>query len=395
MSVYAIWPYFLILVVTCSLFSLRCFAFLDPAPQESATRATGLDGIRGFLALSVMIDHAIVNYHWLKTGDWIVPPAKFYDQLGTLAVAIFFMITGFLFWGKAVAARGRIAFVPLYINRLFRIAPVYLLAVLVMVLVVFARTDFVLNQPVSELLPALGRWSALGLGGAPDFNGYSGGWIILAGVTWTLEWEWYFYFSLLLTAAFARIGPAWFPACALACFIGCAHFFSVEQFYFGALFASGMVVAGLRHSYAPGKRADAALSALALLLLGVVLAGWSSPWGTPQVLMAGVFFYLICSGTTLFGLLRTRAAQRLGHISFSIYMLQGLVLTAAFADGRVRDLALGSVPIYWLLVAASVLALTLISAVTYVLVEQPGIRLGKRIGRRLAWKQAGGPPLAA
>jgi len=358
------------------------FRFLDPAPSDTSGRSSNLDGIRGYLALSVMIDHAIVTYRWLLSGDWVVPPATFYDQLGTMAVAMFFMITGYLFWRKVIRARGQPNFIKLYVNRFFRIAPVYLTAIAAMVFIVMYRTSFAIHQPLLDILKAVSEWSALGLLGGPDFNAYANVWIILAGVTWTLKYEWYFYFSLfLISRAATGIAGSLFPAAVIGlCLLG-GKVWPGRDWYLAALFGAGMLVTAL-----PRERLLTAHNALrSLIAIGILIIlflGWSTPFGPTQVLLELLFFYLICSDTTIFGLLRTRAAQRLGHISYSIYLLQGIVLTLVFAHPQVTAFALRSAANYWLVIFGSALALALLSAGSYVAIEKPGIALGRRLGSR-------------
>ncbi|REG57765.1 peptidoglycan/LPS O-acetylase OafA/YrhL [Paraburkholderia sp. BL6669N2] len=384
MSVYSIWPYFVTVAAITLFFATPVFRFLDSAPSDSAHRTSNLDGIRGFLALSVMIDHAIVTYLWLKSGRWVVPPVVFYDQLGTLAVAVFFMITGFLFWGKMITTSGRPNFISLYINRVFRIGPVYLFAIAMMALIVLYRTGFALHQPLPDLIEAIATWSALGLLGGPDFNGYSGVWMILAGVTWTLKYEWYFYFSLVATARLATKLRTVFPAVAIIFCLVCAQIWPGRDWYLAALFGFGMVVSAIGRPGSFPMFRQAFKSAVALGLLALVFAGWSTPFGVMQVVLLGGFFYLICTGTTIFGLLTMRAAQRLGHISYSIYLLQGLVLTLIYSRRKIATFALTLPSHYWLVVCLCALILSVMSSATYVLIEQPGIRAGKNLAKFLS-----------
>lgn len=381
MTVYSVWPYFAIVGLILFIFSTRLFGFLDSVSASEHDRSTNLDGIRGILALSVMINHAIVTHRWLLTGQWEIPPAPFYDQLGSLAVAVFFMITGFLFWGKMIANRGEPNFATLYISRLFRIAPVYLVTIAAMTLIVLHRTGFVLHEPISVLVIKLLQWSALGLLGGPDFNGYASVWIILAGVTWTLRYEWYFYFSLLLISRLSvKRSATIFPLLIIAsCFL-CSIRWPARDWFLAALFAVGMTISSITQK-SPIRRGGNGSSLAALVLLGSIFVGWDTPFGTLQVLLAGMFFYLICSGTSIFGLLRTKAAQRLGHVSYSIYLLQGPVMTVLFALPEVRLFSLASNNAYWCIVAACALILASISSCTYMLIERPGIEFGRRIAR--------------
>ena len=69
--------------------------------SESALKRTSpLDGLRGILALSVLVHHFYITYMW-KTGiGWIPPSIDYLNNLGTMSVSFFFLITAFLFLSK-------------------------------------------------------------------------------------------------------------------------------------------------------------------------------------------------------------------------------------------------------------------------------------------------------
>src|SRR5476649_2958569 len=60
-------------------------------------RTGSLDGLRGILALAVMIHHSFTAYGYFMRGQWIWSSSSIFNQLGQSSVAMFFMITGFLF----------------------------------------------------------------------------------------------------------------------------------------------------------------------------------------------------------------------------------------------------------------------------------------------------------
>lgn len=92
----------------------------------------------------------------------------------------------------------------LYLGRVFRIGPMYLFVVLAMLFIVFARTGFVLHEPISDVVSSVPQWIMLGIFNTqPDVNGYPATYA-LTGVTWTISYEWAFYASLLVMAYFAR-----------------------------------------------------------------------------------------------------------------------------------------------------------------------------------------------
>lgn len=65
-------------------------------------------------------------------------------------------------------------------------------------------------------------------------------------------------------------------------------------------------------------------------------------------------------------------------VSYSIYLLQGLVLTIVFAVQPVREFAMTAAMQYWLVGILCALLLVAASVVSYRLVEKPGIAQGKR-----------------
>ena len=390
MQVEIVWLYFALLALLMAFISLPLFRRLDATPGTAARYGT-LDGLRGFLAFSVFAFHLVLTREFVATGDWEPPRSRFYTLLGPLGVSLFFMITGFLFWTKLLRVRGAARWRELYLGRLFRIGPMYLFAVLAMLLVVFAQTGFELRQPVGPFITAIAKWLALGIGNfQPDVNGEPAS-HVLAGVTWTISYEWAFYASLMGTALLARHAHHLvFVAIALVLAIAGKVTFNSEICGFAALFLSGMLVASLLHEKRIPRFTDAVSSILAMGCLATIfVAAWFSDrvqgYGTPALLAFAVFFYLVASGATLFGLLTTRAAQRLGNISYSVYLLQGLALALVYWNEPLRSISLSGTAAFWLLGVTCSIFLVSAAALTYLCIELPSIRLGRKyIGRRLA-----------
>jgi len=182
MSLDSVWVYFAIVAVVMGTAALPAFRFIDSAPNPN-TRYSAIDGLRGFLALSVFVFHLVVVHRYIETGVWDVPSSRFYALLGPFGVSLFFMITGFLFWGKMLRAQGRPLWRELYIGRLFRIGPMYLFVVLVMLCIVFARTGFQLHEAADAVAVSVLKWLALGvIDMQPNVNGYQAT-HVLTGVT--------------------------------------------------------------------------------------------------------------------------------------------------------------------------------------------------------------------
>ena len=385
MNLDAVWACFVLVTVVVGFAALPVFRFVDSAPDPGA-RYSAIDGLRGFSALSVFVFHLVLTHRYIETGIWDVPGSRFYALLGPVGVSLFFMITGFLFWGKMLRAKGRPRWRELYIGRLFRIGPMYLFVVLVMLYIVFTRTGFQLHESADVVAGSVFQWLALGaIDTQPDVNGYRAS-HVLAGVTWTIWYEWAFYASLVATAVFAR-GRAHliFVLGALALCLAGKVFLRVDAMGFAVLFLCGMAVASLLHENVKPRMSHNLSSTIALACMVIVFATSSSGYGTLTAMLLTLFFYLVCSGTSVFGLLTMTPARRLGNISYSLYLMQGLVLTLVFAIDPVRSLAMASPQAYWAIGVVCACVLLLGAALGYALIERPGIALGKRlIGRRAA-----------
>lgn len=382
MNLDAIWAYFVLVAVVLGIVLLPQFRHVDSTPNPGA-RYSALDGLRGFAALSVFVFHLIVTHRFIETGVWAVPDSRFYALLGPVGVSLFFMITGFLFWKKMLHVKGRPRWIDLYIGRLLRIGPVYLFVVLVMFCIVFARTGFQLHEPIGVVAGSMFQWLALGaIDTQPDVNGYRAT-HVLAGVTWTIAYEWAFYASLMATAYFARGRTHFiFVLGALALSLAGKTFLHIDAMGFAALFLLGMAVASLLHENMKLRIPHALSSAMVLALMLAVFTTSRNGYETVTAILLAVVFYLVCSGTTIYGLLTTTSARRLGNISYSLYLMQGLVLTLVFAFTPVRDFAMASSQNYWVVGTVCAAVLLLGSALGYAFIERPGIALGKHIIER-------------
>lgn len=390
MNFYPVWP---ILAVFFGLFwlaRLRLFAAADTPPTQQVRRLQTIDGLRGYLALGVMLHHAAIYHLWLRDGVWNVPPSRTYTILGTAGVAVFFMITGYLFWGGLIDKRGRMDWARLYLGRLFRIAPLYLFAILAMVVLVMMHADWHLKVPFGEFLNELAPWLALGLLTSGDLNGHPATMILTAGVTWSLRYEWIFYLSLPILAVAAGRGAVRTAIVLVVlatafylAYVGRFYFLSPMDLTFVTLFLIGMACASLdRHDRKP-RINDIAASSIVVAMLAILFLTCSSGYSPRAIALLGISFYLVISGCTLFGILTHRASRRLGNISYGIYLLQGLVLAVLFQSQIVRSFALVSPVRHWAIILLGSAVLLGIATITHAWIERPGVVLGKRLARRL------------
>jgi peptidoglycan/LPS O-acetylase OafA/YrhL len=379
------WAPALLLILLFALAATPLFRPADSPPIAAGRRVSTLDGLRGFLALSVFIHHTLVYRTWLAEGVVREPADRLYAFLGPFGVSQFFMITGFLFWSQVVARSGKPDWVALYIGRIFRIGPLFLAAVAIMLVIVFAITGGRLHDTPLRLGLEIASWAVpLGFHYGPPVNGYAGT-AALMGVLWTLRYEWLFYASLIVTALAVRWKPgAWvLPAVTLVAMFAVMLFRAprplVAHAPFAALFCVGMLVASRRMKSARFETPLASAVGVALVLFA--LAVFRTAYAVLPICVLGAFFFLVANGTSLFGLLVRRPARRLGNVSYGIYLLHVLVLVSAFQIAGVRPLYLASPLGHWLVVFAVGVVLVALATLTHALVERPGVELGRRAQR--------------
>lgn len=385
MNLYDIWPYFIVVGVVLGLLARPVwFRFLD-VPSGQTSHEAPLDGLRGILALSVFIHHAIISYAYVTQGRWELPPSQFYTQLGQSSVGLFFIMSAYLFWGKVLREGTSIRWSQLYVGRVFRIVPMYVVAITSMLAIIMVRADFTLREPLGHVIGEFIRWLGFGFFRKPDINGYADSSLILAGVTWTLYYEWILYFSLRLTY-YASRPPVryWFV-------FGGWVLFSLITFWrhggawtYTALFFTGMAIATLRQSSWCPVIKPIVVRIVSLTSLAAVFVFFPHIQNGLSVCLLGLFFYGLCAGENIFGLLTARATQRLGQISYSVYIMQGIALTLFYAVPAIRGWSVASPLHYWGSVLACGILLVVTSTATYALIEAPYIRIGRNVGGSVA-----------
>jgi len=386
MGFYSVWPIFACLIAFLALVSMPAFRAADvPSATSTGDRLATVDGLRGFLALSVFFHHGAIYHQYIMDGSWNAPPSRVFAMLGQFGVALFFMITGFLFWARMIESKSRPDWVKLYIGRVFRIGPMYLFVVCIAMIGAIVKLGLYLNFEWAQL--AREALAALFLGLIPVLP-RGAVWFLLAGVTYTLAFEWLFYLSLPISGLACRRpgGHLLFPLGALIAVMG-ALFIKPDlpaPIATLAFFLIGMVCACLKQLDVKVKAPAWLLSSAICVIVAFVFADLDTISAALPAALLGLVFFLITSGSTIFGLLTWRAARRLGDISYGIYLMQGLILAIIFRAALVRDLTAASPAWHWIAVFTAGCLLVIAATATHELIEQPGIRAGKALILRLA-----------
>jgi peptidoglycan/LPS O-acetylase OafA/YrhL len=344
------------------------------AARLMTSRIGRLDGLRGFLAFGVVVTHMLSFHGWYAYHHWDWPPSKLYTFCGDAAVALFFMITGFLFWKRAIDGGGKMGWRALYVSRLRRLAPLYIFSVGILFIYVGMRTDWTLRVDLPQLLLDAGSWLGLGIFGRPDLNGMKDTWVTNTAI-WTLRHEWLFYISLPIIASFARLKLFAIIALAiLAIGVLIPGAGVAKNFVFG-MAAAHIITRWPRIPFLATRQA--ALLSLAGFVL-IAVRGFQY-FGITEAVLLFPFFVCVVYGNSFFGLLSNLGARTMGLISYSIYLMHCLLLDGVLyaLDDRVNIAQLAAWQ-YWVLMFALGLVLVVIALCTFRWIEYPFLRRSQR-----------------
>ncbi len=330
-----------------------------------------VDGLRGVLALSVFVHHASCLRNFCIGGKWTSGSDATFAQAAVYAVTLFFFITGFLFWTKLQnSPRPRLG--RFYRARLARLVPAYWACLVVLLLIVAGHSEWTILQHPLATLKAFASWLLFTLPGLDEIHGGPLICSIFSGVTWTLRLEWMFYLmipfcgwfalrlwrtvlflfllvllhALVVVWAMSGLGFAMFPNWILLVL------WAIQ--YIAFCFSGGIIAAAIRPwIVARFPHLDFRHLAFSLLGTGMValtmIPAIPAEYGWLESAWLFVPFLLVVLGNDWFGFLTSAPALLLGRISYSVYLLHGIVLYLAYyCLGRSYPVEKISGTVYWL-----------------------------------------------
>jgi len=364
-----------------------------------------LDGLRGLLAVYVMLSHMApfavlpdgLGYGWFHPG-WLPRVLSH----GGAAVDIFFILSGLVILRSLDGLSYRVR--PFLWARVLRIFPAFLLVFAFAVAVQPLETDFARMPWIGAASPARDIWS----GGWP--TGWLGSiaahltmthglfpnavqpdiWVGFLGAAWSLSVEWQFYGLIMLVAGPGRewkmagglLGLAML-ALVWATLVPASWRFSPAFLPNKAhFFALGIASAALLGDRLPGRARLMRFAAVLGVTMAICLPGGIGKIAAPLIwtLCLAAQMQAVSWLAPLSALLRARILLWLGAVSFCLYLvnepvqkLLGLAL-ARLADGDAGWFTLFWVPLATLL--PIVFAWWLHHAI-----EQPALRWGKQRNR--------------
>jgi len=377
---------YLLAIITSALL-LRAVPKITRHQNHSGeSRYSSIDGLRGYLAFGVFVHHAIITWFYLHTGVIDFPPSNFYSQLGQGSVALFFMITGFLFWSRLLQHGRQHDWLAFAVSRVFRLYPLYLPLLLIVLFSVFYLQGWQLKDSGSKVVWQILAWLSFD---RPDINQYPKTGLLISNVTWTLAYEVFFYLALPLLGLVFIYRGHWLQV--LLCLVGIYALYQLVGWehslkkHFLASFLGGIAAAyWVRNPRLLAWGRSRMAGIIALLALLAVLTLFNRSFKLMPLLLLSLFFVIVASGHTLFGALKPRSIRWLGEISYSTYLLHGFVLWIMLQRlPLVLPLETHEPWPFLLLMVVSSCLLIIISSLTFLYVEKPGMDAGKKVVRWL------------
>lgn len=345
----------------------------------------------------VFLHHSVIWYYFLRTQQWDSPPSRLYNHFGITSVVLFFMITSFLFFSKLIEAyAGDFDWLKLYVSRVLRIYPLYIVALFVFFAVAAGIAHFTAPMPIETLCLELVKWLFF----LKTFSSQVSEGLLMLGVVWSLTFEWLFYFSLgLIGPVFFRIRSSFLTLVVTGLFFLLFAYILYGYYHQGIWimlrpFLSGVLAAFVVRNEKVRKIGSSVwLTPVWLVLLFIALHFYSAVFDLLPLLCMTIFFIAICCGNSLFGLLTSRACCLLGQISYSIYLLHGLLLfiTFRFILGFPGAAQLSPLA-HWGVISACCVGVVSICSLTYYFIERPCMKSASGVTKRMRglWRRVGG-----
>jgi len=339
-----------------------------------------IDGLRGYLAFFVFLHHSFIWRFFLQNGEWNEPDVNLFNHFGQTTVAFFFVITAFLFTLKLINSKNKEIDWSAYINaRVYRLFPMYLFSVGIIFFIAGYLTNFKSRVPISENILNTLSWIFFNIKKGLNINGLEDSFLLNAGVTWTLPYEWAFYFLLPLIALFFKIKVNYKVILLFtitAALIMIINGASLRHFlpFIGGIIAALVVSKNIFGSVLKQKK----YTLLAILLLTCSIYFFNNGRKPIPVIITSIVFIIIASGNNFFGLLSSAFSRKFGQITYSIYLMHGTLLFIIFyfiigfeEAKKLTDFE------FWSIIALAVFPLIFISQLTFKYIEHPLMELAK------------------
>jgi peptidoglycan/LPS O-acetylase OafA/YrhL len=365
------------------------------APQGSG-QITELQSLRGIAAATVMIGHCLISY---GPSALLIGLSELLN--GRAAVAVFFVLSGYVLTCSLQRGRfDRDAILGFYVRRGFRLYPAIWVASAFGLAYLFALHWQIPPDRAGPLIQQSFR--------ADRFDTLHIVTSIAGMTTFVIPQLWTIFIEIVASIAMPGIAfvalyrRQWFP-----CVLGVAllasltipnTYYHVTLYLIDFVVGAGLAIPGLAMRLFQNAPARLLVS-LGLVMLACTrflpLEYWGAAANLLELAAATLIIGALIGANEKVYLFRSRVLRFLGDISYSLYLLHFVVLCTVVKLFTLLQWASGtSVSIYVLAILATCLTSTItimLAWLSYVYVEEPGIKLGKRLLRFLGRPRGLGP----
>ncbi|TYR22329.1 acyltransferase [Enterobacter cloacae] len=362
-------------VIFCIISASFIFGFRNNSFEKN--RNYNIDGLRYLLAAFVAFHHNSYSEFFFETGLWKITDTSI-GYIGTFGVAVFFMITGYLFGDISYQSDWKVFF----IKRILRILPMcYVSSIICIAMAALFNTNPINTSHIDILY-----WFDGGITGIkPDLFGNDHTNLINAGVTWSLYWEWAFYFTLpLLSFLFKKQYTVGICITVLALLMNLLPLLKIPTYNISFLmfFAMGILIKNLNIKITNKNIQIKNYLAISILVYCIFFSEKTSAYNFYSCFLIGVFFILIISGADFFGLLTSQGFLKLGDASYSIYLIHGIgwyIMNKIVFHYNIQENKF----LYYLVQTITWYVICYSSLLTYRYIENPFINLGRKISKKI------------
>ncbi len=378
--------FIMVLSFCLALLILRAFSYHKGIYNESGIKS--ISGMRALLASIVAFSH-LVHYIYSLDHEWIFDKhyfslfseGNFFVNAGKFGVLLFFMISAFLFYrwlDNEAMSPGQLT-VKLLKSRIRRILPMFWFSGFVIISIGLLHGD--LKFGFTQLADAV-QW-LLFVG-----NYYIGSFLtadVNAGVEWTLRLEWMLYLSIPLIYVVNRATGGKYKTLLIMASIGIIFCVAVGLRLWGTAYTDPRPVLGFAMGYMAYTYRDlftryktssvASIVVILLTLFSLTFTSNNFFYLVFLVCLSGIFL-IVSSGNAVFGLLENKTLMAIGEVSYSLYLIHGVVLY--FIKQIPASMIQHSFLFYTLLSTLFFVVSFYVAKLTYLYVEKPFIGSSKK-----------------
>ncbi|WP_264522452.1 acyltransferase family protein [Flavobacterium sp. N1994] len=257
----------------------------------------------------------------------------------------------------------------------------YLVSISAIVLIVFIMSNWKLEVTIIEFFKELFYWGTFTMLSTPPINNSQLTEIINAGVVWSLPYEWWFYFSLpIISLLILRKGTSkFYMIMSLLFVVGFYKYKGLSSYHVLSFVGGAIAPFIIKYGQTKIKFNSIIFSIILLVCLAFILFLPITDKYTRKVLTI-VVFNLIALGNSVFGILKSATLKFLGEISYSTYLIHGIIIfTVMYFYFGLETAANLSATEFCLTIFSITPIVVFISFLSFKNIEKPCMNFSKRI----------------